>query len=263
MTGERLAAAVAVAALVVLAAAPAALADEADEPAPMRVRDESADVGAALSAVDDDALDDPRGTGYVVEIVDPFRMEVVDVSKTSLGLVDDEVLDDPRGHGFVVDLVATRETLEGDELAVGVEEHDEGTITLGGDVFFAFDEAALTDSAREYLAELAPLIRERGEGIDEPVRIEGHTDDVGETGYNQQLSERRAASVRDHLVDALGLGDLAFEVAGYGETQPVTPNRTGDGADNPDGRARNRRVEIRFASTSEDTAPAEPEPVPE
>jgi OOP family OmpA-OmpF porin len=46
----------------------------------------------------------------------------------------------------------------------------------------------------------------------------------------------------DELLD----DDFTFEVTGYGETQPVAPNEVGGGADNPEGRALNRRVEITF-----------------
>ena len=50
------------------------------------------------------------------------------------------------------------------------------------------------------------------------------------------------------LASRLG-GEFTFQVAGYGETQPVAPNNNEDGSDNPAGRALNRRVDIQFPST--------------
>ena len=76
------------------------------------------------------------------------------------------------------------------------------------------------------------------------VRIEGHTDSIGTDDYNQALSERRAASVRDWLSEHGGLTDAAFTTAGFGSSNPVAPNTNEDGSDNPFGRQQNRRVDI-------------------
>lgn len=69
------------------------------------------------------------------------------------------------------------------------------------------------------------------------VRIEGHTDDVGEDDFNQKLSERRAASVRRALLKR-GVPASRLTTHGYGESSPIAPNAT------PAGRAKNRRVEF-------------------
>jgi outer membrane protein OmpA-like peptidoglycan-associated protein len=68
-------------------------------------------------------------------------------------------------------------------------------------------------------------------------RIEGHTDNVGSDLTNNELSLRRAISVRDYLI-SLGVPASSIEVEGYGPYRPVADNATNDG------RARNRRVEI-------------------
>jgi len=70
------------------------------------------------------------------------------------------------------------------------------------------------------------------------VRIEGHTCSIGSVAYNQGLSERRANSVRQALIDR-GIHSHRMEAVGYGELRPVRPN------DNPVDRAQNRRVEIK------------------
>jgi outer membrane protein OmpA-like peptidoglycan-associated protein len=73
--------------------------------------------------------------------------------------------------------------------------------------------------------------------------IEGHTDGKGGDGYNQVLSERRAMSVRTSLT-ARGLPAERLNIRGYGKTRPVAENERSDGSDNPEGRQKNRRVEV-------------------
>jgi outer membrane protein OmpA-like peptidoglycan-associated protein len=121
---------------------------------------------------------------------------------------------------------------------------DQTTVTFAADVFFAFDRADLTPEARSRLEELAGDLTDLGPRT---VTIGGHTDGHGDTAYNQDLSVRRARAVEAALDAALG-DRFAFEVAGHGETQPVAPNETADGSDNPEGRALNRRVVISYPS---------------
>ena len=71
------------------------------------------------------------------------------------------------------------------------------------------------------------------------VEVAGHTDSAGAADYNQGLSERRAATVRDYLINA-GAGEANLSARGYGEADPIDDNNTADG------RARNRRVELRI-----------------
>ena len=88
-----------------------------------------------------------------------------------------------------------------------------------------------------------PGIRRIGRGRGFSYEVEGHTDAKGDDAYNQRLSDRRADSVRQWLARQR-LGSLKFSAKGFGETQPVAPNTKPDGADDPDGRQKNRRVEI-------------------
>ena len=69
------------------------------------------------------------------------------------------------------------------------------------------------------------------------MQVVGHTDNVGDAGYNQGLSERRANAVADILLDA-GIPFARIRTIGRGEAQPVGSNLTAEG------RAQNRRVEI-------------------
>lgn len=75
------------------------------------------------------------------------------------------------------------------------------------------------------------------------VRVIGHTDNQGATAYNQSLSEKRAQQVADMLIKR-GVDPARISTVGYGETQPIAPNST------PEGRAQNRRVEIRLGGDS-------------
>jgi len=100
-------------------------------------------------------------------------------------------------------------------------------------VFFAFDSAALRDSARRELDAAAGVLGERDETI--LIEVAGHTDSIGTEAYNQRLSERRAQAVADYLVGR-GIARGRLEVRGYGETRPAVAN------DSPENRQRNRRV---------------------
>lgn len=68
--------------------------------------------------------------------------------------------------------------------------------------------------------------------------IEGHTDSDGEDGFNQDLSQRRAAAVRTYLASRLGIDGARLESAGFGEARPVGDNKTAEG------KQQNRRVEL-------------------
>jgi OOP family OmpA-OmpF porin len=66
----------------------------------------------------------------------------------------------------------------------------------------------------------------------------GHTDSIGSDAYNQKLSDRRTATVREYLI-AQGIAEGRMEPKGFGESQPVADNKTAEG------RAENRRVVLR------------------
>jgi len=76
------------------------------------------------------------------------------------------------------------------------------------------------------------------------VTVEGHTDSIGTDAYNQKLSERRAQAVKQYLVSQ-GVAADRLETVGKGETAPIAPNTTDAGKDNPEGRAMNRRAELK------------------
>lgn len=111
-------------------------------------------------------------------------------------------------------------------------------ITLSDRVLFDFDKSAIRPDAARILDALAGALS-RVQARD--MEIRGHTDSKGSDDYNQQLSERRAVSVREALVQR-GLS-IEATAKGYGESKPVAPNEL-NGKDNPAGRQANRRVEV-------------------
>jgi len=104
-------------------------------------------------------------------------------------------------------------------------------------VQFDFDKADIRADARPVLDAAIETLGEHG---NVSVVAEGHTDNVGSDEYNEKLSLRRATSVKGYLV-AGGISSARLKVEGYGESKPVASNET------EDGRAQNRRVELRVA----------------
>ncbi|HUP00571.1 MAG TPA: OmpA family protein [Gemmatimonadota bacterium] len=113
-------------------------------------------------------------------------------------------------------------------------------IDLAADVLFDFDKATLKKEAEPSLQKLATVLKAHPAA---KTTIEGHTDGKGTDAYNQTLSEQRAQSVKQFLVGA-GAAAANITARGMGETKPVAHNTKPDGSDDPEGRAKNRRVEI-------------------
>ena len=144
------------------------------------------------------------------------------------------------------DLKFAVEDMAGKETGLEVKETPTETrIALSADVLFDFDKANILPKAQAALHQVAVVIREKGTG--RPVRIEGHTDSKGSDPYNQRLSLRRADAVRVWLVQKERLVGVKFLPQGFGATRPVAPNAKPDGSDDPEGRQKNRRVEIVLA----------------
>ena len=142
----------------------------------------------------------------------------------------------------VEDLEGGVKPLEATESNLEVKESEtEIRIELAADVLFDFDSADLRAEAEAALRNVAEIIRAHKGAA---VRVEGHTDAKGSGSYNQKLSKRRAESVRDWLLGAEGLSGTGFEITGFGESKPVAANEKPDGSDDPEGRQKNRRVEI-------------------
>jgi len=109
--------------------------------------------------------------------------------------------------------------------------------TIARAIQFETNSDALKADSRRILDEVVSIM---GQYPDYKLSIAGHTDSVGDAGYNQTLSQKRAAAVKAYL-QGKGVSGNRMSSTGYGETQPIATN------DNAEGRARNRRVELRLA----------------
>jgi outer membrane protein OmpA-like peptidoglycan-associated protein len=114
-------------------------------------------------------------------------------------------------------------------------------IDLAADVLFDFDKASIKKEAEPSLQHLATVLNANPGAA---VSIEGHTDAKGADAYNQTLSEQRAASVKQWLVANAQVNGATIATRGWGKSKPVTHNTKPDGSDDPEGRAKNRRVQI-------------------
>lgn len=122
-------------------------------------------------------------------------------------------------------------------------------LVVGADALFEFDKAELSSAAEASLAALGPRIQELSSASKRAPKttIEGHTDAKGDDAYNDGLSERRARAVRTWLA-ARGFIAPQTPIVGFGERHPVAPNSRPDGGDDPEARAKNRRVEVVLAT---------------
>ena len=112
---------------------------------------------------------------------------------------------------------------------------DEGMIVPLNNIFFQFGKFALLPSSIPELKRVASIVKKSGFKVE----IIGHTDYIGETEMNQTLSEKRAQSVKDFFIsEGCDAGKLVTK--GFGERKPASTNK------NEIGRAKNRRVELKF-----------------
>jgi len=109
-----------------------------------------------------------------------------------------------------------------------------GLIVSMPDVLFAFNKYTLKPEARERLARISGIVLAYP---DLHLQVEGYTDSIGSDQYNQELSEKRAATVRDYLVSS-GVSINNVVAQGFGKADPVADNSTAGG------RKLNRRVDM-------------------
>jgi outer membrane protein OmpA-like peptidoglycan-associated protein len=137
---------------------------------------------------------------------------------------------------FPVEIIKGETTIKNVKLVKKLEKEEK--IILRG-INFATGSAVIPPSEYPVLDQVVQVLK-----ANEKVRVEigGHTDSVGSETYNQGLSERRAQSVRNYLIQR-GIVAGRLEARGYGEYQPVAQNTTREG------RSQNRRIEFRVLST--------------
>ena len=112
------------------------------------------------------------------------------------------------------------------------------SMNLNASALFDFNKATLKPEGKAALDTVGDKIQSKGATVVD-IDVVGHTDSIGSEEYNQQLSLRRATTVKDYIVTK-GVDASIIDVSGQGESQPVADNST------KEGRAQNRRVEVRI-----------------
>lgn len=122
-----------------------------------------------------------------------------------------------------------------------VREGDQLLLRMPSGITFATDQAMIQPQFRPTLDQVAQTLAEYPKTM---IDVVGHTDSTGSDAYNQALSERRARSVADYLASH-GVASVRVATTGYGKMQPIATN------DTVEGRAQNRRVEIKVVPAVE------------
>lgn len=139
------------------------------------------------------------------------------------------------GIGYYMDKqeAELRHKLEGTGVRV-VRNGDQIELVMPGNITFDLNQSSIKPSFTGTLESVSLVLIEYDKTI---IQIEGHTDSSGSESYNQLLSEQRASSVRDFMLNQ-GIEPKRTRAVGYGERYPVASN------DTPAGREQNRRVEL-------------------
>ncbi|QSP94625.1 OmpA family protein [Marinobacter salinisoli] len=139
------------------------------------------------------------------------------------------------GIGYYMDKqeAELRRKLEGSGVRV-VRNGDQIELIMPGNITFDLNQSSIKPSFVDTLDSVGLVLQEFDKTS---IQIAGHTDSSGSQSYNQLLSERRASSVRDFLMNR-GIQPQRTRAVGYGERYPVASN------DTPAGREQNRRVEL-------------------
>lgn len=123
-----------------------------------------------------------------------------------------------------------------------VRRGDELVLDMPSGITFDFDSSTVRPEFRSTLDQVADTLRRYEQTY---VDVYGHTDSVGSDAYNQTLSERRAGAVASYLITR-GVQSARLATRGFGESEPIASNET------EEGRAQNRRVEIKLVPITED-----------
>jgi outer membrane protein OmpA-like peptidoglycan-associated protein len=126
---------------------------------------------------------------------------------------------------------------------IDAREGEEGVVIYLPTVYlFEFNSATVETEARKQLRQIAEVLNDQFL-TGRRVIVEGHADAIGTDTYNRALSDKRAESVIEALV-ASGVDKSRLVKRAFGKERPLEPNKRPDGSDNPEGRARNRRVAL-------------------
>ncbi len=172
--------------------------------------------------------DFPEGEGGAYYYIDDVTVRRAKPDENLTPKPKESIAPRPKRILAKTEIISTKEIkLDSIDYKVG------NTVTLEN-IFFEFDKATILEKSEPELNKLMDILS------DYPylsIQISGHTDNVGSDTYNQKLSEARAKSVVDYLIQK-DVDPDRLSYKGYGSIKPVTSNQTDEG------RARNRRVEF-------------------
>lgn len=142
------------------------------------------------------------------------------------------------------------DTLEASPILIDLIPPKDSAIAITN-MYFEFGKSEVNKASKKHLETV--LVKQLKENPSIIIEIGAHTDDVGSELYNMQLSQKRAESIVNFLAEN-GISKKRMIAKGYGETAPIALNKLADGADNPDGRAKNRRTEFKVLTELSDEA---------
>jgi len=189
------------------------------------------------------------------DVAVPVMVNDQQVQLPAIHVVCQSEEDSDRGEGYILDDPDNPLSLAGQSQSKGIvqviriswvsetanppnrieqELQTQGRAKIYG-IYFDFASDSLRAESKTVLDEIADVMRKHP---DWKLRVEGHTDNVGGNAYNLDLSNRRAAAVKQALVSQYRIEPGKFTTAGFGASRPVATN------DTMEGRALNRRVEL-------------------
>ena len=190
-----------------------------------RARNEAADAQSAAARARSDMADSQAASAHALSVAqaaaDQSRLDTLKAQQSAQQAEADKAAMRVRLSEQLNKILQTRDTAR-------------GLIGSMSDVLFDTGKYSLKPGAREKLAKVAGILVSYP-GLN--IEVGGYTDNVGGDGMNQRLSENRAGSVRDYLVQE-GVATNSVSAKGFGNTLPVATN------DNSAGRQQNRRVEL-------------------
>lgn len=172
------------------------------------------------------------------ELSEQYRERGEQLTEAQLSATEQEMRADLAEQRYQ-DSTQKLKTLESELEEVKTQQTDRGMILTLNNIVFDLNKAALKPGAETTLDRVADFLREYQ---NRQIIVEGFTDSTGTDAYNKQLSEKRAAAVKDYLVTQAGISASRINAEGYGEEFPVANN------DTRTGRQLNRRVEIVVAN---------------
>ncbi len=192
---------------------------------------------------------------YLYQVKESGEKQLIQTTRTENGLYqfnlerenDYEIM--VKNYGYLEKTVeaTTRRYLSEDTLEIekaGITSVPEVELTIN--VYYGTGKSDLTVKDRRLLDTTVVYLLELLPGA--IIEIGAHSDNLGKKEFNLKLSQERAEKVAEYLVKR-GISEERLVAKGYGSLQPIAPNTFPDGTDNPEGRRKNRRTQIKLIGT--------------